>query len=104
MPQQPQFFDALQKNDPEFYKSVLAVREMGYAPKSALDLKTKTLISMALDCAHGSDRGTANLAKRARALGATEEEIRETLRLVYSAAGNHVLNTSMAAFEEPSKA
>lgn len=96
---QPQFLDALQKNDPEFYKAALAVRELCYAPKAALDLKTKTLISMALDCVHGSSRGTANLTKRARALGASEEEIRETLRLVYSAAGNHILNTSMAAFE-----
>ena len=53
----------------------------------ALDAKTKHLIAMALDAIVGADRGVASLADVARQHGATEEEIGETLRIVYYIAG-----------------
>lgn len=40
------------------------------------------------------------LAKQARALGASEDEIKETLRLVSSVKLNQALDASMHAFEE----
>lgn len=96
---QPTFFDALQKYDPEFYKVVLPVREKSRAP-GALDAKTKTLISLALDTASGASQGVKNLARQARGLGASDDEIREVLRLVYSNNGNKALSAAQAAFEE----
>lgn len=95
---QPAFIDALQKYDPEFYKVVAAVREKTGA-KGALDAKTKTLISLALDTAAGANQGVKNLAGRARALGASEDEIREVMRLVYSNRGSQALVAAQSAFE-----
>jgi alkylhydroperoxidase/carboxymuconolactone decarboxylase family protein YurZ len=95
----PAFIEALAGRDPEFYQAVRAVAEAAGAP-GALDAKTKTLITLALDALHGASNGVAVLAKRARDLGASEEEIGETLRLAYYVAGNSVLNTSLAAYRQ----
>ncbi|MDP2719541.1 MAG: carboxymuconolactone decarboxylase family protein [Dehalococcoidia bacterium] len=95
---QPFFFDALEKYDPEFYKAASALRIS--AEGNALDEKTRVLITMALDASHGSVGGVKNLAKRARALGATEDQVRETLRLVASVNLNMALHASLHAFEE----
>ena len=96
---QPVFLDALQKYDSEFYKVVSAVREKAQA-RGALDAKTKTLISLALDTAAGASQGVKNLAGRARQLGASEDEIREVMRLVYSNKGNQALAAAQSAFAE----
>ncbi len=96
---QPAFYDALQKYDPEFYEVVSAVREKARAT-GALDAKTKTLISLALDTVSGASQGVKNLAMRARELGASEDEIKEVMRLVYSNKGNQALATAQSAFEE----
>ncbi|NLW07459.1 MAG: carboxymuconolactone decarboxylase family protein [Clostridia bacterium] len=93
----PAFIEALAERDPEFYQAVKAVATTAMAP-GALDAKTKTLITLALDAALGASEGVAVLAKQARALGASEDEIRETLRLAYFVVGNGVLVTSMAAY------
>ncbi len=95
---QPTFYSALQKYDPEFYAAVLGVREKTQAAR-ALDAKTRTLISLALDTAAGASQGVKNLAARARELGASEDEIREVMRLVYSNKGNQALATAQSAFE-----
>jgi alkylhydroperoxidase/carboxymuconolactone decarboxylase family protein YurZ len=93
----PAFIEAIAERDPEFYQAVKAVATAAMAP-GALDAKTRTLITLALDAAHGAGEGVAVLAKQARDLGASEEEIREALRLAYFVAGNGVLVTSMAAY------
>ena len=96
---QPAFYDTLQKYDPEFYKVVSAVREKTRAA-GALDAKTKTLISLALDTVLGASQGVKNLAQRARELGASEDEMREVMRLVYGVKGNQALATARSAFED----
>jgi len=47
---QPIYYNVLQKYDPEFFAVVLAVREK-VQTIGALDAKTKTLVSLALDTA-----------------------------------------------------
>ncbi len=96
---QPAFWDALQKYDPEFYKAAIPVREKARAIGS-LDAKTKTLISLALDTMSGANHGVKNLAKQARALGASDDEIREVLRLVSNVKINQALSAAQAAFED----
>lgn len=96
---QPAFFEALQKYDPEFYKAVIPLRNKARSPGS-LDAKTKTLISLALDAVSGANHGVKNLARQARALGSSEEEIREVMRLVSNVKVNQALSTAQAAFEE----
>ncbi len=95
---QPRFFDALQKHDPEFYTAALGLREASRGP--SLDNKTRILISMALDAAGGANQGVKNLARTAKEMGATDNEIKEVLRLVVSNKMNLALSTTMHAFEE----
>lgn len=99
MTQGPSFMDELRKRDPEFFKLVSAVmaktQETG-----VLDPKTKTLITLALDAAGSHPEGVRSLAARARAMGAKEEEIIETLRLAFVAAGIPGLVAGLAAFRE----
>lgn len=48
---------------------------------------------------HGAGPGVKSLAQLARQHGATEEEIKETLRLVYYIAGNNALATNQFGYE-----
>lgn len=93
------FMDRLAQVDPEFHKAVSAMREVAHAP-GAIDAKTKTLITLAIDAAGGHDGGVRNLARRARAQGATDQEIIEVVRLAYLVEGTPALIAGLAAFEE----
>ncbi len=93
----PPFIQELEKRDPELFEAVKRVTEVANAP-GALDAKTKTLISMALDAYIGSEHGVTALATRARELGATDQEINEALRLSYSVSGSRPLIAGNNAF------
>ncbi len=99
MAQRLSFMEELNKHDPEFFKLVSALanktREAG-----ALDQKTKTLITLALDAVGGHPEGVRNLAARARSLGATKEEIIETIRLAFLVSGIPGLIAGLAALQE----
>lgn len=99
MTQRPSFMEELQRRDPEFSKLVNAVLEKARDP-GALDAKTKTLITLALDAAGGHPQGVVNLARRARAQGATDEEIIECVRLAFLVAGVPGLIAGLAAFQD----
>ncbi|KUK31582.1 MAG: Uncharacterized protein XD63_1164 [Thermoanaerobacterales bacterium 50_218] len=98
-PAVPPFVQQIADRDPELYEAVVKVIEVAMTP-GALDAKTKTLINLALDAYIGSERGVMVLANRARELGATEEEIKETLRIAYYVAGMKTLATSNNAFPQ----
>lgn len=72
--------------DPEFMDHILATNEMIYTD-GALPKKIKYLMAMAFDAAHGTIAGVHALAKMAIEAGASNEEIRETLRLAYHFTG-----------------
>jgi alkylhydroperoxidase/carboxymuconolactone decarboxylase family protein YurZ len=97
MKQYPPFIQKLEKTDPDFYRLVVNQHDavMG---QGVLEIKTKFLILLALDAYAGSS-GVKSIAEVARKLGATENEIAESLRIAYHVAGNKVLNCSMNAFE-----
>lgn len=95
----PQFLRALEEHDPEFFKLVSSVMELATS-EGALDPKTKTLIILAIDAAGSQTEGVRALARRARALGASEGEISEAIRLAFLGAGVPGLVTGLAAFEE----
>ena len=86
----PKFIDEIKYYDPELHQAVTALADLSMAP-GALDGKTKTLITLALDALAGAKKGVEVLAKQARKLGATDQEIAEALRLAYFVAGNKVL-------------
>jgi len=93
----PIFLKSLEKNDPVFAEAIEKVFTTSMMP-GALDQKTKLLIGLALDAAHGASQGVANIANQLRAKGTTDAEIAEALRIAYSAFGNSILMASSAAF------
>ena len=99
MQQVPHFMQAIEKLDPDFARLVSAARDKVYE-EGALDRKTKVLIAMALDAAGSHPSGVASLARRARALGATDQEIIEVVRIAWNIAGTPGLIAGLAAFEE----
>lgn len=99
MSQKPTFMDELRKRDPEFFKVVTAVSTKS-EEAGALDPKTKVLISIALDAAGSHPDGVRALTARARGMGVKDEEIIETIRLVFMVAGIPGLVAGLAAFRD----
>ena len=86
------------EKDPDFFPVVKSVVESALKTR-ALDLKTTYLVVLALDAAKNAEQGVKVLAEQARAAGASEEEIKEVLRLAYYVSGMDVIKTSLKAFE-----
>ena len=72
----------LEKGAPQLYKQVMGFQQTITAD-GALSAKTKTLMMLMGDAILGHAEGCANLAKRARSLGATDAEIAETLAMAF---------------------
>jgi len=66
----------------------------------ALSVKTKTLMMMLCDALLAHPDGVANIAKRARDLGASDAEIVETLAVAFLMGGLPGLNTGANAFRD----
>jgi alkylhydroperoxidase/carboxymuconolactone decarboxylase family protein YurZ len=91
--------EVLKSKDPEYFEVLKAVMEKTQE-KGALDPKTKTLIILFNDATKGHADAVKKLAAAARKLGATDEEISETIRLAFMASGLSGLVAGMAAFDE----
>ncbi len=89
----------MQLHDAELYRLSADSVHTAMAP-GALDAKTKILIVLALDALKGAAQGVQVVAAQARAAGATEAEIKETLRLAYYVSSMDVVKTALKAFEE----
>ena len=89
----------LEKYTPELLKQVTGLRETMLAD-GALSVKTKTLMMMLCDALLAHPDGVANIARRARALGAIEAEIAETLAVAFLMGGMPGLVTSTNAFRD----
>ena len=90
--------DILQKDAPELLKLVNGARE-SVLTDGALSLKVKTLMTMLCDALLAHPDGVANIANRARAAGATEEEIAETVGVAFLFGGMPALVTGANAFK-----
>ncbi len=99
MAYRPNFMEKLRGHDPEFFDLVNAIMSKAQAA-GALDQKTKALITLALDAAGSHPEGVKALVARARSLGATEEEIIETIRLAFLGSGVPGLVAGLAAFDK----
>jgi alkylhydroperoxidase/carboxymuconolactone decarboxylase family protein YurZ len=78
MPESP--LSVIEKLDPELLRLVKDSGESAFAD-GALPRKTKLLIAMALDAAHGAVGGVRALSQEAMEAGATREEISDALRV-----------------------
>ncbi|MFH0965985.1 MAG: carboxymuconolactone decarboxylase family protein [Planctomycetota bacterium] len=93
----PLFMELLEKGDPDLFKHVASVREFA-GGEGALPIKVKTLMGMLVDAVLGHADGVRALAERARAQGATEAEIAETVRMAFLFGGLPGLVTATQAF------
>ena len=98
-PQATTWQTILEKCNPELLKEVTGIREAVLA-EGALSVKTKTLMTMLCDALLAHPNGVANIAKRARALGASEAEIAETLAVAFLMGGMPGLVTGTNAFRD----
>ena len=65
-----------------------------------MPLKVKVMMTMLCDALLGHDDGVKNIANRARAVGATEAEIAETVGVAFVMGGTPALVTGASAFRK----
>ena len=90
--------DLLEKNAPALHKEVSSVRE-SVLVEGVLPLKVKILMTMLCDALLAHPDGVAAIADRARAAGASEEEIAETVGVAFVMGGTPALVTGCNAFK-----
>ncbi len=95
----PTWRDSLGKHAPDMLKQITSLQET-VTKDGALSLKTKTLMMMLCDSLLAHPDGVANIARRARALGASEQEIAETVAVAFLMGGLPGLVTGGNAFRE----
>ena len=93
----PGWIKKLQEHDPKFAEMVLAQSEH-VLKDGAIPAKYKILMTMIVDAITAHPDGCAALANRARAAGATEEEIKEAVQVAYLFGGTPALVTAVNAF------
>jgi alkylhydroperoxidase/carboxymuconolactone decarboxylase family protein YurZ len=91
--------EALQKNDPDFLRMVQPIISTATGD-GELPLKVKTLMILFLDATRGEKEACKAVAARARTQGATEGEIRETIRLAFLTSGYSALVAGAAGLKE----
>ena len=89
----------LEKQAPRTHQQITELRQE-ILLEGALSTKTKTLMMMLCDALLGHNDGVANIAKRARSLGASDAEITETLGVIFLMGGLPGLVTGANAFRE----
>jgi len=95
----PFFVEALEKSDPELLSQMNSLQEFA-GKDGALPARIKTLMSMLADAILGHGDGVKAIAERARAQGASEAEIAETVRMAFLCGGMPGLVTGTYAFRK----
>ncbi len=96
----PPWIQTLQQRDPEFVASYMAQRER-ILGDGAIPAKYKHLMTMVVDALLAHPDGVANIANRARGVGASEAEIQEAVEVAYLFGGTPALVTAVNAFRTP---
>ena len=99
MTQPASWQDLLKNGAPDILKVADDTRE-AILPDGALSNKTKTLMTMLCDALLGHGGGVSTIANRARAAGASEEEIAETVGVAFLMGGLPALVTGANAFKK----
>ena len=97
--EKPFFVQALERNDPALLNQMQELQEFA-GKDGALPVRIKTLMSMLGDAILGHAEGVRAIAARARAQGATEAEIAETVRMALLIAGMPGMVTATHAFKQ----
>ena len=99
MTQPASWQDLLKSGAPDILNVADDTRE-AILPDGALSNKTKTLMTMLCDALLGHGGGVSTIANRARAAGASEEEIAETVGVAFLMGGLPALVTGANAFKK----
>ena len=99
MTQPASWQDLLKSGAPDILQVADNTRE-AILPDGALSNKTKTLMTMLCDALLGHDGGVSTIANRARAAGASEDEIAETVGVAFLMGGLPALVTGANAFKK----
>jgi alkylhydroperoxidase/carboxymuconolactone decarboxylase family protein YurZ len=97
--EKPGYQIILEKHAPELLKQAMGLQEK-VITDGALSAKTKMLMMVLCDALLAHPEGVAGLAQRARALGASENEIAETIAVAFLMAGLPGLVTGSNAFKD----
>jgi alkylhydroperoxidase/carboxymuconolactone decarboxylase family protein YurZ len=97
----PEWIAGLQQRAPEFSEMYLAQRQR-ILEEGAIPAKYKILMTMLVDAIMAHPEGVATIANRARAAGASEAEITETVEVAYLFGGTPALVTATNAFRTSS--
>ncbi|HZD59446.1 MAG TPA: carboxymuconolactone decarboxylase family protein [Anaerolineae bacterium] len=95
----PRYIELIEKNDPALLEKVNALSELVYR-EGALPVKTKLLMGVLGDAILGRPEGVRALSNAARANGASEEEIAETIHMALHLAGVPGLVAATSAYKE----
>ncbi len=99
MQQTPSYLATLSRVDPKLLEHVSGVRDYVISD-GALSAKVKTLMTMLCDALLAHSDGVYVISQRARGLGASEQEIAETVQVAYLMGGTPALVTGCNAFRE----
>lgn len=99
MTQPASWQDLLKSGAPDILKVSEDARD-AILPDGALSNKTKTLMTMLCDALLGHGGGVTTIGNRARAAGASEEEIAETVGVAFLMGGLPALVTGANAFKK----
>ena len=98
MQQQPGYIATVQANDTGLSERVTDVRDF-VLKEGALSPKVKTLMMMLCDALLAHPTGVQSISTRARAMGATQEEINETIQVAFLMGGLPALVTGCNAYQ-----
>jgi alkylhydroperoxidase/carboxymuconolactone decarboxylase family protein YurZ len=96
------FQQLLDEHSPEL-AAVVANARNSITSDGALSARVKTLMMMICDSLLNHESGVTNLANRARALGASEDEIKEALGVAYLMGGLPAIVAGSNAFRNIQK-
>jgi len=96
----PAFIDRLEANDVEFLDQVRGLSNV-LMTDGALPAKTKTLMTLFAEALLRRDDGVRLMGAVARNVGATEDEIKETVRLAFLLGGLSSLSSATMAYLPP---
>ena len=99
MQQASPYVVALTKGDPKLLETVNGVRDYIMAD-GALSAKVKTLMTMLCDALLTHNDGVRAISDRARSMGASEQEIAETIQVAFFMGGMPALVTGSNAFHD----
>lgn len=93
----PWFVEQYKEKDPEYF-ALLEGSLSEAVNTQQLDARTRYLILLALDVLKGAAEGVKVLSRQAREAGATEDEVREAIRLAYFVNSMDLIKTAVNAF------